>query len=347
MKFSHLNTLYFLSVLLVAFGVVLFLFAPFFTALLIAGVLATLFYPFYQWILVKFHNQSGWSAFLVCMVILLIVVLPLAGTIGLVSGEVRSLLSYASEHPEVIDQSAQYVQGLLQSIPFVGQNDITAMLKDGGQILMSALGKTYTGISQFFFWLFIMFFTLFYLLIDGKRAVRIFMALSPLKDEQERLLIKEFTSISRATLKGTVIIGVIQGMLGGILFGIVGVPGAITWGVVMIVLSIIPVLGSGLVWTPVGIGMILAGSLWQGVAILVFGFAVISTIDNILRPKLVGRDSQMHPLLVLLSTLGGIIAFGLIGFIIGPIIVALFMALLRIYEQEFVDDLVVYNSGKQ
>jgi predicted PurR-regulated permease PerM len=164
-----------------------------------------------------------------------------------------------------------------------------------------------------------------------------------LKDDQERVLLKEFVSISRATLKGTVIIGIIQGVLGGLLFWAVGVPSPITWGVVMIILSIIPVVGSGIIWAPVGIYMLLTGDIWQGVVILGFGFGVISTIDNILRPKLVGQDSQMHPLFVLLATLGGIIVFGIIGFIIGPIIVALFLALLRIYEMEFAEQLEEVN----
>ncbi len=173
------------------------------------------------------------------------------------------------------------------------------------------------------------------------------MDISPLRTQQEKILIKEFISISKATLKGTVVIGAIQGVLGGLLFVFTGVPSPITWGVVMVVLSIIPVVGSWLVWIPVGVGMILSGSFVQGVVILLFGALIISSIDNILRPKLVGRDSQMHPLFVLFATLGGIISFGVIGFIIGPIIVALFLALLRMYEQEFAQQLKSYNKDQE
>jgi predicted PurR-regulated permease PerM len=140
------------------------------------------------------------------------------------------------------------------------------------------------------------------------------------------------------------VIGAIQGLLGGLAFWIAGVPSPAIWGLIMILLSIIPMIGSTIVWLPAGIILLLVGDVWQGIFILSVGVGVISVIDNILRPKLVGKDTQMHPLLIFFATLGGIAFFGLPGFIIGPIIVSLFMALSEIYSIEFRDQLKEYNK---
>jgi predicted PurR-regulated permease PerM len=145
-------------------------------------------------------------------------------------------------------------------------------------------------------------------------------------------------------LKGTIIIGVIQGSLGGIMFWIAGVPSFVIWGVIMVILSIIPAIGSGLVWAPAGIILLFTGNIWEGIFVLLFGGIFISLVDNILRPKLVGNDTEMHPLLVFFATLGGLISFGIIGFIIGPVIMALFLALWEIYGKEFKRQLNKFNA---
>ena len=189
-----------------------------------------------------------------------------------------------------------------------------------------------------------MFFSLYYFLIDGHRIIKKAMYLSPLKDKYESELADKFSSMVSATLKGTIIVGTVQGVLGGIMFAIAGVQSFIIWAVVMIILSIIPAIGSGLVWAPVGIVMLLIGKTWQGIFILLFGSIVISFIDNLLRPKLVGNDVEMHPLLVFFATLGGLISFGIIGFVIGPVIMALFLALWEIYGKEFKGQLNKYNA---
>jgi predicted PurR-regulated permease PerM len=192
--------------------------------------------------------------------------------------------------------------------------------------------------------MFVMFFTLFYFLIDGRQLMKYLMLLSPLRDEHDKLLVQKFISISRATLKGTLVVGVLQGVLGGIAFWIAGIPSPAIWGLAMMFFSIIPMVGAAIVWIPAGIIMLLLGHIWQGIFILVVGIVVISVLDNILRPKLVGRDTQMHPLMVFFATLGGITFFGLPGFVIGPIIVSLFLALGEIYTVEFRDQLNGYNE---
>jgi predicted PurR-regulated permease PerM len=161
------------------------------------------------------------------------------------------------------------------------------------------------------------------------------MRVAPLRESHEKILIGKFVSISRATIKGTLVLGFIQGILGGTAFSIAGVPSAITWGVVMMFFSLIPLFGSGIVWVPAGLILLSLGHVWQGFFVLAVGFGVISVIDNLLRPRLVGKDTQMHPLAVFGSTVGGISLFGFFGFIVGPVIMALFLSLWEIYSLEF------------
>ena len=178
-------------------------------------------------------------------------------------------------------------------------------------------------------------YSLYFFFKDGPKILSRIMHLSPLGDQYEKMLYERFTSTARATLKGTFIVGSIQGIIGGILFWLTGVEGALIWGVIMIALSLIPGIGSFLIWMPTGIIMLALGNLWQGLTILLVGAFIISTIDNLIRPPLVGKDIQMHPLIVLFSTLGGIFLFGISGFVIGPVLAALFIAVMSIYEEHY------------
>ena len=183
--------------------------------------------------------------------------------------------------------------------------------------------------------LFIMIFSMYYFFKDGPAFIEKFKRMSPLSDDYEDRLIEKFSSMTRATIKGTLVIAVIQGCLGGIAFWIFGVPSPLFWGLAMVILSIIPMVGSALVWLPAGIIKVATGSWGEGLGILVVGFGLISTIDNVLRPRLVGKDTAMHPLLIFFGTLGGISVFGIVGFIVGPIIAALFVTIWEIYASEF------------
>jgi predicted PurR-regulated permease PerM len=149
--------------------------------------------------------------------------------------------------------------------------------------------------------------------------------------------VEKFVSVSRATLKGTVIIGVIQGTLAGMALAVAGIQGAAFWGTIMTVLSIIPGVGTALVWLPAAIFLMATGSVASGVVLIVFCGAVVGSVDNFLRPRLVGKDTQMHDLLILFSTLGGLLLFGVVGFILGPILAALFVTVWDIYGAAFRD----------
>ncbi|MDD2766778.1 MAG: AI-2E family transporter [Candidatus Moranbacteria bacterium] len=352
MQLKSLNVYFFFLILLLVGVVVFFIFQPFLTAIVAAAILATLFKKPY-FVLEKWtRGQKILSATLTCLLVVFVVVTPIFLILSLAIGEATGVYHTLSEGSTVeilINQTvekahtAPYLNIFFDTQTF-NQERILNDIQKFTQNALGLLQAVYQSITGFLFWTFMMFFTLFYFLIDGKRMLGALMNFSPLKNEHDRLLIRKFISISRATLKGTLVIGLLQGFLGGLTFWIAGVPSPAIWGLVMALCSIIPMFGSGLIWLPTGIIMFFLGNIWQGVFIFAVGLGIISTIDNILRPKLVGRDTEMHPLLVLFSTLGGIALFGLSGFIIGPIIISLFLALGEIYMFEFRDQLKEYNS---
>lgn len=344
---------YFFFLLLLAVGtVVFFIFQPFLTAIVAASILATLFKRPYNIFEKWTKGRRAWSALLTCLLAIVIIVTPVFLALSFAIVEANNLyhaLGEESALERVINQTVEAARGLpyvdvFFDVETLNQARILDDIKQFGQNALGLLRAVYQGITHFVLWVFVMFFTLFYFLIDGKRLLKYLMMLSPLRNEHDQLLIQKFTSISRATLKGTIVVGVIQGILGGIVFWIAGIPSPAIWGIAMTFFSIIPMVGTAIVWIPAGVIMLLLGNIWQGIFILAMGASVISVIDNILRPKLVGRDTEMHPLMVFFATLGGISFFGLPGFIIGPIIVSLFLALGEIYSIEFRGQLNEYNG---
>jgi predicted PurR-regulated permease PerM len=176
---------------------------------------------------------------------------------------------------------------------------------------------------------------LFYFLRDGPRLLEGLVRSLPLGDERERHLLGRFAEVSRATIKGTLVVGIVQGAIGGIAFALLGIAAPVLWGVVMALLSILPAVGPALVWVPTA-GVLIANGEWgTGIALIVIGVFVIGLVDNLLRPILVGRDTRMPDYLIMLSTLGGLAGFGLAGIIIGPIIAAFFLSVWHMAEQEF------------
>jgi predicted PurR-regulated permease PerM len=187
----------------------------------------------------------------------------------------------------------------------------------------------------FIFHFTVMLYTMFFFLTDGRAMVAKVMGYLPLDDADKERMLGKFVSVTRATLKGTVLIGAAQGVLSGLAFWVVGIEGSIFWGTVMVVLSIIPGVGGALVWVPAVIILIAMGEVWQGVGLAAFCALVVGSIDNLLRPALVGRDTQMHQLMIFFSTIGGLLAFGAMGFILGPILAALFLTVWEMFGAAF------------
>ena len=207
--------------------------------------------------------------------------------------------------------------------------------KTAGAFLVTFASRMTVTTASFLLNLFVMLYAMFFFFKDGHKILeRIFYYL-PLSDEDETSMLARFTSITRATIKGTLVIGIIQGALGGIAFRVAGIEGAALWGTIMTILSIIPGIGAPLVWVPVVIVLFVNGQYVTATLLLVWCGAVVATIDNFLRPVFVGRDAQMPDLLILIGTLGGLFLFGPMGFIVGPIICGLFLTVWDIYGTTF------------
>ncbi len=234
----------------------------------------------------------------------------------------------------------------LEQIPFVEyvrpyQDQILVKLGEFagniGSFLFNGLAAATSGTASFFFQFFIMLYAMFFFLMNGHETLRKIMYYMPLTSEDENLMLERFVSVTRATVKGTIVIGAIQGGLAGAGFALAGIPSATFWGTIMAVMSIIPALGTAVVWIPGVIFLLATGKVGAGVALGIWCILVVGSADNFLRPWLVGKDTKMSDLMVLLGTLGGIVLFGIVGVIIGPIIAALFVTIWDIYGVAFKD----------
>jgi predicted PurR-regulated permease PerM len=354
MELKNFNVNFFFFALVGISVVTFFIFQPFFIAILLAAIFAIIFQTPFKFFLRLTRGKIKTSALLTSLFGIAIFVGVFIFIAGLVVSEVSTI--YQNFNADSFFSGTNGVDAAINTINsnkvlhylgvdnLINKDIVAKSITQITQFIVMIFQKTYQSVVGILFTTFIVFFTLYYFLIHGEKLVDRLMFLSPLKNAHEKLLIDRFVSMSRATIKGTLVIGFIQGALGGILFAIVGLSSPIIWGIVMMFLSLIPMFGSGLVWFPAAIILLLLGKIWQGVTVLLVGMLIISTIDNVLKPKLVGKDTQMHPLVVLFATLGGITLLGFLGFIIGPIIVALFLTLWHIYEIEFTRQLKKYNK---
>ena len=203
--------------------------------------------------------------------------------------------------------------------------------------LVNSLSAITMGTVNFLFMVFILLYSMFFFLMDGDKLLEKILYYLPMEEEDEKRMLEKFSSVTNATLKGTAIIGILQGSLAGFAFFLAGISSAVFWGTLMAVLSIIPSIGSFLVWGPAAIILAIGGHYTKAVFLALFCGLVVGSLDNFLRPRLVGKDTQMHELLILFGTLGGIAMFGIVGFIIGPIIAALFVTVWEIYGVAFED----------
>jgi predicted PurR-regulated permease PerM len=177
-----------------------------------------------------------------------------------------------------------------------------------------------------------MLYLLFFFLRDGGELSRRIRDAVPLREEQQRALLTKFTVVTRAMFKGNLLVAAVQGALGGLIFWFLGIHAAVLWAVVMAFLSLLPAVGAAAVWLPVALYFLATGDVWRGLVLILYGAFVIGLVDNLLRPYLVGKDTQMPDYIVLISTLGGIAVFGLDGLIIGPVIAAMFIAIWDIFS---------------
>ncbi len=343
-KFRHLLFFGFLAIITLVFFYIISNFA---FPILWAGVLASLFFPIYSWFLKKIKHP-GLSAGITLGIITLSIALPFTIVGTLLVQETRHIYTALSTNSGELTATLQSTLEQAASNPVLAHLSIDpkSVVNKFSELATLVVSFILNGLTDFagksfsfLFMLFITLYTLYFFLRDGKKLLLMLMHLCPLGDKYEKILYHKFTTTANATLKGTLIVGAVQGTLGGLLFWMAGIDGAIIWGVVMTMLSVIPAFSSAIVWLPAGLVLLASGHITRGIVVIAVGLLVISTIDNFLRPILIGRDTQMHPLLVLFSTLGGIFAFGLSGFVIGPVIASLFLSFWEMYENYYREDL--------
>ncbi|MBA4422104.1 MAG: hypothetical protein C0390_03245 [Syntrophus sp. (in: bacteria)] len=319
----------------------LYLLKPFFFPLFWAAVIAGIFQPLYRRIDRRLNSPSL-STLLIFLVIAIIILLP-TGVVGtLVFNESVQLYGKLDTNPKNIDRGFQNIIGLIADNPLANLFDIdkAVLIEKTAEILRTVTNYIFvrlTTLTQNTLGLLvqfaIMFYALFFFVRDGEKFLRTVLRIFPLGMGREMLLYNRFIATAYSTLKVTLIIGGIQGALGGIVFLITDTEGALIWGLLMIIMAVVPVVGCSIIWGPAGILMLLSGHIWEGILILASGVLVISMVDNLLRPLLLGKDVEMHPLLIFLSTLGGIVLFGFSGFVIGPIITSMLLAIWDMYAE--------------
>jgi len=318
---------------------------PYFGAVFWGVVLAILFMPLYCRLL-KATRKPTIASLLTLLIIVVMVILPMSLiTASLVQQAVGLYNQISSGHMDfglyfrqIIGALPQWLVNLLDRYDLTSmatlQQKLSAAAAESSQVAAKRALDIGRNTMEFLISMFVMLYLLFFLLRDGQGlAARIRNAV-PLSREYKLRLFSNFATVVRATVKGNVLIAIAQGVLGGLAFWFLGVRAPLLWAVVMAFLSLLPAIGAALVWAPVAVYFLVTGSIWQGVALIVFGTCVIGLVDNFLRPVLVGKDIKLPDYLVLLSTIGGMALFGLNGFVIGPAIAALFVAAWDLFATE-------------
>lgn len=311
---------------------------PFFGAVFWGVVFAIVFAPLYAHLLNATGNRPNTAALLSLLVIILMVLMPLAMISASMVDQAASVygmieagqIDFGRMFQQVIHALPAWALTLLERFELTNLASLQAKLTAAAAQISQAAARYAINFGRnafdFLVSTTVMLYLLFFLFRDGRTlAARIKRAV-PLASRYKKPLFDNFTTVIRATVKGNVLVAMAQGALGGAIFWFLDVPGPLLWAVVMAFLSLLPAVGAAIIWGPVAIYFLITGAIWQGIVLAVFGVVVIGLVDNLLRPLLVGKDTKLPDYIVLLSTIGGMALFGLNGFVIGPVIAALFIA---------------------
>jgi len=346
MRQESFNKAFVLLLLLFISALFLAMIWQFLMTLIMAGIFSALFHPLYRRLRRGFGGRSRLAAGTTLFLVIFLVLLPLAGFLGLVTTE--ALKVGEAVNPWIQKQIAEPAafSDLLEKIPFYDHiiPYKQAILTKAGEMvgrlssyLINSLSSVTVMTAQFLFLTFILLYTMFFFFVDGESILKRILQYLPLPPEDQARMLDRFTSVTRATLKGMAVIGILQGGLAGAAFAAVGIPNSVFWGTVMIVMSIIPGIGTAIVWGPAAIILAMSGRTTEAVVLAGVCAVAVGSVDNFLRPRLVGKDTKMHGLMVFFGTLGGIMMFGVAGIIIGPIVAALLVTVWEIYGVAFLD----------
>lgn len=340
MKAEHLYTTISLAIIVGLFYLFYKVLSPFLTTIAWAMVLSITFYPLYR-ISLKFIKRP-WIASLITLIIILILILgPFTYIIGALVNEITEIYSTIEERGfETFTKIQEYprLAGIFDKISsykalegFDLKEGAIKTLKSIGKYIGEHISGVFKNAVVLLISFVIMCLTIFYFLKDGEILTNYIKGLLPFSNDQKKRLEQRVKDTVIAAIHGGLAVGIAQGTLGGIAFSIFGLPSPVFWGTTMAVFSLVPFFGTFIIWGPAGLILILGGSYAKGIGLLLFGIMIISTVDNILKPLIIGGRTKLHMLLIFFSVLGGIKFFGFIGFILGPIIAALCLSLLEIY----------------
>ena len=320
--------------------------SPFFGAVFWAMVLALMFMPVHRRLCARLRGRDTLAALGTLLFCMVIVVVPMIFVVGAMVDEATSFtqrLRTGEFNPRTYFEQIQnalpgWSRDLLGRFGLFNAQDVvdklTAAVVQGGQALTTRALAIGQNTLMLLVNLGIMLYLLFFFLRDGRDLAQTIRRAVPMQRQHTDFLLSKFATVVRATVKGTVVVALVQGMLGGVAFAFLGIHGAVLWGVVMSVLSLLPAIGAALVWAPVAIYLIATGSMIEGLGLATWGAGVMGMVDNLLRPILVGKETKLPDYLVLLSTIGGLSIFGVNGFLIGPAIAALFVATWALFSHE-------------
>ncbi|MDF0733676.1 AI-2E family transporter [Pseudomonas entomophila] len=318
---------------------------PYYGAVFWAVILAILFAPLQRHLVVRLGRRRNLAAGVTLATCLLIAVLPVI-VIGALLVQEGARLYQRIESGQL--DIAGYIERGKDMLPAFAQRGldnlgmgnldglrekITEWATQGSQFLAGQAFSFGQGTFEVLVSFGIMLYLLFFFLREGAELARKVRLAVPLPEDQKRRLQLKFSRVVRATVKGNLLVAITQGALGGLIFWVLGIPSVLVWAVLMAFLSLLPAVGAGIVWAPVAAYFLLTGAIWKGVVLTAFGVLVIGLVDNLLRPILVGKDTRMPDYLILISTLGGLAVFGLNGFVIGPLIAALFVSSWTIFTE--------------
>lgn len=332
MKHAWLRTAFLIALVVAISAAFLTMVRMFLLTLLLAAILAGLAQPLYLRVERRFHRRRRAASAATIALLLAASLVPLTLLGGAVAREAVAISTGIGPWIEARLAQVELLRGPLLS-------QATQMIGALAAWMAERLSTVTVNTLLFFFHFFILVYALFFFLKDGPRMLHTMLAYVPLADADKARMLDRFTSVARATLKGTVFVGAVQGTLSGLAFWVAGIDGALFWMVTMMVLSILPGIGGALVWVPAVVMLAVQGALWKAAGLAAFCALVVGSVDNVLRPRLVGHDTRMPDVLVLISTLGGLVTFGATGFIVGPILAALFLTVWEMFGTAFRDEL--------
>jgi predicted PurR-regulated permease PerM len=320
----------------VAFGLIIW---PYYGAVLWGVIAAILFLPVHRRLTRMMRGRNGLAAVTTVILTVFLVILPLMVVASSLAVEAAALytniqsgrLDLGQYLKTIVEAAPAWLDDLFATFELTNLDAVRNGLSRFLQALVSRALLLGQSTFEFFVSLGVMLYLLYFLLRDGAGLTQKIKKAIPLRETQRDALFERFAVVAQAIIRGTLLVAVVQGALGGLIFWVLGIHAPVLWAVLMAFLSLLPAVGSSIVWFPVAVYLLLSGSIWEGLVLILFGMLVIGLVDNLLRPFLIGKSTSIPDYVVLISTLGGISVFGLNGFVVGPMVAAMFIAVWDIF----------------